>query len=105
MSDHLDEELHGCLQYHWAAVRNLLENELGKDPSHIVTPGGKVHDNVLERVESGPWVGGGWGWGEGGEGGRGWERGKRGKRGEREFTGCAQNYKWGREGVAHLTSS
>ena len=82
MSDHLDEHLHGCLQYHWAAVRNLLENELGKDPSHIVTPGGKVHDNVLERVESGPWVGGGWGWGEGGEGG---ERGERvGERGREE---------------------
>ena len=80
MSDHLDEELHGCLQYHWAAVRNLLENELGKDTSHIVTPGGKVHDNVLERVESGPWVGG-----VGvGRGGRGWERvGERKERKER----------------------
>ena len=85
MSDHLDKHLHGCLQYHWAAVRNVLENKLGKDTSHVVTPRGEVHDDVLERVEGGPWVeeGGervGRGWGKGGERvGRGWGEG-----GERE---------------------
>ena len=56
MSDHLDEHLHCCLQHHRAAVRNVLENKLGKDPGHVVTPGGKVGNDVLERVEGGPWV-------------------------------------------------
>ena len=88
MSDHLDEHLHCCLQHHRAAVRNVLENELGKDPGHVVTPGGKVGDDVLERVEGGPWVAEGAerearGRGEGGEReGRG-----RGEEGEREGRG------------------
>ena len=39
-----------------AAVRNVLENELGRDLGHVVTPGGKDGNDVLERVEGSPWV-------------------------------------------------
>ena len=69
-----------------------MKNELGKDPGHVVTPGGKVGNDVLERVEGGPWVaemGTGWrerrerdGWGERGREERGGER--RGRGGEME---------------------
>ena len=80
MSDCLDEHLHCCLQHHRAAVRNVVKNELGKDPGHVVTPGGKVGNDVLERVEGGPWVAEmGTGWREGRER-DGW--GERGRRGE-----------------------
>ena len=87
MSDHLDKHLHGCLQYHWAAVRNVLENKLGKDTSHVVTPRGEVHDDVLERVEGGPErVGRGWKRVE--EGG---EREKRGKNRKEEIEDIEEN--------------
>ena len=80
-----------------AAVRNVLENELGRDPGHVVTPGRKVGNDVLERVEGSPWVAQDGDRVERREGEKGKREGRgRGEGGEREGRGRGEGGK--REG-------
>ena len=53
MCDHLDELLEGCLQDEWTAVWDVPQDEQGKYLCHVMSPAGKVCDDVLERVEGG----------------------------------------------------
>ncbi len=65
----MGEELHqhpeGGVQHEGAGVRDVLQDEEDEHTDDVVSPGGEVGDDVLQRVEGSPVSARGLGRGEG----------------------------------------